>query len=65
MAALPRPASLEKMPRAMPNWIAIMTAVPANPPTAAWPVKADSMIRAKAPGTSVMFIRMTINAHPT
>ncbi|MNF88524.1 hypothetical protein D3C84_710210 [compost metagenome] len=38
--AVPRPASLEKMPRATPKRIAAMTAAPAKPPVAATGVKA-------------------------
>ncbi len=48
--AVPRPASLEKMPRATPKRIAAMTAAPAKPPVAAIGVKAWVKIRLKAVG---------------
>ena len=45
IAAEPIPDSFEKMPRAMPNWIACATTAPVKPPTAAVPVKSgDSLI---------------------
>ena len=47
MGAEPRPASLEKRPRAMPKRAAIMTDAPMNPPPAACGVKADLPMRAK------------------
>ncbi len=34
IGAVPRPASFDSMPRAMPIWIADMTAAPAKPPMA-------------------------------
>ena len=40
MPAVPRPASLEKMPRAMPKRIATMIVAPAKPPVAATGLKA-------------------------
>ena len=40
MGALPRPASLEKIPRATPKRRAAQTVAPAKPPVAAEPVKA-------------------------
>ena len=49
--ALPKPASLEKTPLAIPNLIAIRTVAPAKPPVAAVPLNAWSMIIPKAPGT--------------
>ena len=48
--AVPRPASLEKMPRATPKRIAAITAAPAKPPVAAIGLKAWVKIRSKAAG---------------
>ncbi len=50
---VPSPASLEKMPRATPNWIPLATAAPAKPPAAAWPEKALWKIRATAWGRAL------------
>ncbi|MNN82000.1 hypothetical protein D3C81_1988850 [compost metagenome] len=50
MPAVPRPASLEKMPRATPKRIAAITAAPAKPPLAAAGLKAWWKISAKASG---------------
>ena len=51
IGALPKPASLEKIPRAIPLRIASITVAPKNPPAAAVGLKALSMIRANAAGT--------------
>src|SRR5690606_32687136 len=50
MPAVPRPASLEKMPRATPQPIAAITAAPAKPPVAAPGWEAASQHHAHAPG---------------
>ena len=50
MAAEPMPDSLEKMPRATPNWMASMMPEPTKPPVAAVPVNASVKIRARASG---------------
>ena len=52
MGALPRPASLEKMPRATPKRIAAQIVAPAKPPVAAEPENADSTMVTSAAGTS-------------
>ncbi len=59
MGALPRPASLEKMPRAMPKRIASFTAAPAKPPAAAVPVKASLKHRAMAAGRALAWSAST------
>ena len=48
IAAEPIPDSFEKMPRAMPNWIACATTAPVKPPTAAVPVNAALKTRPNA-----------------
>ena len=50
MPAVPRPASLEKMPRATPMRMAISTVEPRKPPVAAVGLKACSKISANAAG---------------
>ena len=50
MAALPSPASFEKIPRAKPQRSAIHTVAPANPPVPAVLVKALLRISARAAG---------------
>ena len=59
--ALPRPDSLEKMPRATPNCTACRTMAPANPPAAATGVKACVTMSSKMPGTAEAFIRMAVS----
>ena len=51
MGAEPRPASLEKMPRAMPFCMA-MSMAPSAPPAAARNPKAPANISAKAAGSA-------------
>ena len=51
MGAVPSPASLEKMPRAMPMRMASMMEAPAAPPCAADGEKASRSTMAKMPGT--------------
>ena len=60
MAADPRPASLEKRPRATPVLIAAMTAAPAAPPAAASPVKAQSRIYRMA---GIMYSACTVRIY--
>ena len=55
MGPLPSPASLAKMPRAMPKRTAIMAVAPAKPPCAAVGVKASSTTCRNMAGTSRMF----------
>ena len=50
MAPVPRPDSLEKMPRATPIWIARITADPAKPPAAELPLNASVKTIASASG---------------
>ena len=59
MGALPRPASLENTPRATPKRSAAHTVAPANPPAAAVPFMALSMMVTKAPGMASMWVIMT------
>ena len=63
IGAEPKPASLEKMPRAMPFCMAMMIA-PSAPPAAARRPKALSTMVTSASGSAVMFttIRMIENA---
>ena len=61
IGALPRPDSLEKIPRAIPFCIAT-TMVPIAPPASALPVKADFTIVTIAAGTAVMFVITMISA---
>ena len=65
MAAEPMPDSLEKMPRAMPNWIACAIAAPAKPPTAAVPVKASVKTRPSASGMPLTLISRTMKPATT
>ena len=58
MGPLPSPASLAKMPRAIPNRTAIIAVAPAKPPCAAVGVKASSMTCRNIAGTSLMFKMM-------
>ncbi len=46
IGAEPSPDSFEKIPRATPAWIAVITVAPAKPPVAAFPVKADLITKA-------------------
>ncbi len=62
MPAVPRPASLEKMPRATPKRIAAITAAPAKPPVAATGLKADWKISANAPGMASKLTTSTTRA---
>jgi hypothetical protein len=50
MGAVPRPASLESIPRAMPCLIAVATATPVAPPTPAAGVNAYVTIVSRTPG---------------
>ena len=50
IGAEPKPDSLEKIPRATPALRPAIIAAPANPPVAAVPLKALSIIRAMAAG---------------
>jgi hypothetical protein len=60
MGAEPRPASLLKRPRAIPKRIACITPAPANPPIAAWPLKAEaSTISTTAGSSPARLTRMT------
>ena len=61
MPALPRPDSLEKMPRATPNWTAWRTMAPAKPPAAAAGVKAWVTMSSKMPGIAEAFIRIAVS----
>lgn len=60
MPAVPRPASLEKIPRATPKRIAAITAAPAKPPVAAIGVKAWVKISWNAPGIASAWTTRTI-----
>ncbi len=60
--AVPRPASLEKIPRATPKRIAAITAAPAKPPVAAIGVKAWVKIRSNAAGIAEAFTTSTTAA---
>jgi hypothetical protein len=62
MGALPRPASLEKIPRAIHFCMATNT-VPTAPPARADPVKADLTIRATAPGICGICVKMIMSAN--
>ena len=53
MGAEPRPASLEKMPRAMPCCMA-MSMLPTAPPVTAWGVNAPTKMSANACGMAVI-----------
>ena len=61
MGALPRPASLEKMPR----WKPFKTTRPKPPPAAALPVKALAKMLPKAPGTALAWERRMIKQAST
>ena len=61
IGALPRPASFEKIPRAIPFCMATMMA-PRVPPAAALRPNAPSMISLKAPGTLSILNIITSNA---
>ena len=65
IAADPMPDSFEKMPRATPIWITMMMADPANPPTAAPPVKASAKISPSAAGRSPTFTMRMYSAAAT
>ncbi len=65
MAAEPMPDSLEKMPRAMPYWMAWATTEPRKPPAAAVPVNASEKIRANAPGRACQLRPRTTSAPTT
>ena len=56
MGAVPRPASLEKTPRATPMRMASMTEDPTKPPVAAVGVKASVTTQTKTDGTRSMCI---------
>ena len=64
IGALPRPASLEKIPRAIPFCIAINTA-PSAPPAAARRPNALSIIVLNAPGISPRCVNRMINTTTT
>ena len=64
MGALPRPASLEKIPRAIPFCIATRMA-PRAPPAAARIPKADCTISTTAAGTAVILNKITNSAETT
>ena len=59
MAAVPSPASLEKMPREAPRPIASERVEPTKPPTAGAGAKAYLKIMPKAEGTLPMLAMMT------
>ena len=60
MAAEPRPASLEKLPRLAPSRIAAASAAPMKPPAAALPVNAPVKIEPSAAGTASAFATSTM-----
>ena len=62
VAEAPRPASLEKTPRARPLRMVADTAAPAKPPMAAWPVNAPLKMEAKTAPMLPMFAKTTISA---
>ena len=62
MGVEPRPASLEKIPRATPMRMVRSTVAPANPPSADVGVKASETTHQNTRGTSVMFMMMTMRA---
>ena len=64
MGAEPRPASLEKMPRAMPFCMAMMMA-PNMPPAAAWNPNALCTMVTNAPGSLSMLQMMSTREMPT
>ena len=64
MGAEPRPASFEKMPRAMPFCMATMMA-PSMPPAAACRPNALWKMTANAPGTLSRFVKMSTSEKPT
>ena len=57
VAEAPRPASLEKTPRARPLRMVADTAAPAKPPMAAWPVNAPLKMEAKTAPMLPMFAK--------
>ncbi|MNG04105.1 hypothetical protein D3C84_872160 [compost metagenome] len=59
MGAEPSPDSLEKTPRATPDWIASMMPAPTKPPVAAWPVKALSITSMTASGSALALFTST------
>ena len=61
IGAEPRPDSLEKTPRAIPDRIASMTVAPAKPPAAAVGVKASCNTSINAAGT----LSINIKRKPT
>jgi hypothetical protein len=65
MGALPSPASLEKMPRATPNWMAATTVAPAKPPAAAVGEKAWVTISPRAGPTWSRWGRITASPPST
>ncbi len=60
MGAEPRPASLEKTPRAMPMRMAIITEAPAKPPCAAVGVNASETTHQNTAGTRSMCMQIMI-----
>ena len=65
MAAEPMPDSLEKMPRATPNWMASMMPEPTKPPVAAVPVNASEKMVAMASGTRSAMSTSAVMPPPT
>src|SRR5690625_244486 len=65
IGALPKPASLEKMPRATPNRIAAHTVAPRKPPVAEIGVKAWETIKLTAAGTWSILIKIATTPPPT
>ena len=65
MAAEPMPDSLEKMPRATPNWMASMMPEPTKPPVAAVPVNASLKMVAMASGTRSAMSTSAVMPPPT
>ena len=64
MGAEPRPASFEKMPRAMPFCMAMMMA-PSMPPAAACRPNALSKMVTNAPGILSRFVTISSTERPT
>ena len=63
--AEPRPASLEKIPRAIPFCRAMSTVAPAKPPTADVAVNAELKIKDTASGILSILMHKTVKAAAT